>query len=210
MSGSTCSFSYHALGEGVAVLVGGCVLLEYGLAVSAVAVGWSGYFNELLRLLFGFQLPTELSISFIPGDDGVATGGIVNLPAIVLVGLCMLLLIRGAAESATINAIMVCIKLGVLVLFIVIGLGLQCRPLRQLLRPGRRHQWSGRVIFFSFIGLDAVATAGEEVRNPQKAIPRAIIGALLIVTTVYVLVCIAGLAAMPVVVRDTGSRRSRT
>ena len=144
VSGSTYSFSYHALGEGVAVLVGGCVLLEYGLAVSAVAVGWSGYFNELLRLLFGFQLPTELSISFIPGDDGVATGGIVNLPAIVLVGLCMLLLIRGAAESATINAIMVCIKLGVLVLFIVIGLGLQCRPLRQLLRPGRRHQWSGR------------------------------------------------------------------
>jgi len=199
VSGSTYSFSYHALGEGVAVLVGGCVLLEYGLAVSAVAVGWSGYFNELLRLLFGFQLPTELSISFIPGDDGVATGGMVNLPAIVLVALCMLLLIRGASESATINAIMVCIKLGVLALFIVIGLSaFNADHFDNFFGQAAGISGAAGVIFFSFIGLDAVATAGEEVRNPQKAIPRAIIGALLIVTTVYVLVCIAGLASMPV------------
>ena len=119
VSGST--YTYHALGEGLAVLVGGCVLLEYGVATSAVAVGWSGYFNELLDNLFGFQLPDALSTSFVPGIDGEPTGGVINLPAVVLVMMCMLLLLRGASESATINAVMVCIKLGVLVLFIVLA-----------------------------------------------------------------------------------------
>ncbi|MGB4779172.1 APC family permease [Microbacterium sp.] len=198
VSGSSYSFSYHALGEGAAVLVGGCVLLEYGVAVSAVAVGWSGYFNELLHLLFGFQLPAELSGSFVPGDDGVATGGIVNLPAIVLVLLCMLLLIRGASESATINAIMVCIKLGVLALFIVIGFtAFNADHFDNFFAQAAGISGAAGTIFFSFIGLDAVATASEEVKDPQKAVPRAILGALLIVTTFYVLVCIAGLAAEP-------------
>ncbi|GAA1658316.1 APC family permease [Microbacterium flavum] len=199
VSGSSYSFSYHALGEGAAVLVGGCVLLEYGVAVSAVAVGWSGYFNELLDHLFGWQLPAALSRSFVPGDDGVATGGILNLPAIVLVILCMLLLIRGASESATVNAIMVMVKLGVLTLFIVIGFSaFNADHFDNFFGQAAGISGAAGVIFFSFIGLDAVATASEEVRNPQKAIPRAILGALLIVTVFYVLVCIAGLAAQPV------------
>ncbi|MFT3797837.1 APC family permease [Microbacterium sp.] len=198
VSGSSYSFSYHALGEGPAVLVGGCVLLEYGLAVSAVAVGWSGYFNELLYHLFAFRLPTEISTSFIPGDDGVATGGGINLPAVVLVGLCMLLLIRGASESATINAIMVGIKLAVLTLFIVIGFtAFNADHFSNFFAQASGISGAAGIIFFSFIGLDAVATASEEVRNPQKAIPRAILGALAIVTLFYVLVCLAGLAAMP-------------
>ncbi|WP_282837784.1 APC family permease [Microbacterium flavum] len=199
VSGSSYSFSYHALGEGAAVLVGGCVLLEYGVAVSAVAVGWSGYFNELLDHLFGWQLPAALSRSFVPGDDGAATGGILNLPAIVLVILCMLLLIRGASESATVNAIMVMVKLGVLTLFIVIGFSaFTADHFDNFFGQAAGISGAAGVIFFSFIGLDAVATASEEVRNPQKAIPRAILGALLIVTVFYVLVCIAGLAAQPV------------
>ncbi|WP_454130801.1 APC family permease [Microbacterium lacticum] len=199
VSGSSYSFSYHALGEGAAVLVGGCVLLEYGVAVSAVAVGWSGYFNELLGHLFGWQLPPELSHSFVPGDDGVATGGIVNLPAIVLVIMCMLLLIRGASESATINAIMVLIKLGVLTMFIVIGFSaFLADHFDNFFGQAAGISGAAGVIFFSFIGLDAVATASEEVKNPQKAIPRALLGALAIVTGFYVLVCIAGLAAQPV------------
>ena len=85
VSGSTYSYAYHALGEFVAVIIAGCVLLEYGVATGAVAVGWSGYFNELLSETIGVRLPRELSISFIPGDDGVATGGWINLPAVVLV-----------------------------------------------------------------------------------------------------------------------------
>ncbi|WP_248145852.1 APC family permease [Microbacterium aoyamense] len=199
VSGSSYSFTYHSLGEGAAILVGGCVLLEYGVAVSAVAVGWSGYFNELLHHLFGWQLPPELSASFVPGSDGVATGGIVNLPAIILVVLCMLLLIRGASESATVNAIMVIIKLSVLAMFIVIGFtAFNADHFSNFFAQASGISGAAGVIFFSYIGLDAIATASEEVRNPQKAIPRAIIGALLIVTVFYVLVAIAGVAAQPV------------
>jgi len=199
VSGSTYSFTYHALGEGLAVLVGGCVLLEYGVATSAVAVGWSGYFNELLYNLFGFQLPTALSTSFVPGTDGEPTGGIINLPAVVLVMLCMLLLLRGASESATINAVMVCIKLGVLALFVVLAFtAFNADHYENFFQFGAAGiSGAAGTIFFSFIGLDAVATASEEVKNPQKAIPRAIIGALIIVATVYILVALAGLAAEP-------------
>jgi len=200
VSGSTYSYTYHALGEIWAVIIAGCVLLEYGVAVSAVAVGWSGYFNELLENTLGFRLPDALSVSFIPGSDGAATGGIVNLPAVVLVGLCCLLLIRGVAESATVNTIMVLIKLGVLVLFIVLGFtAFNADHFENFFAFGAAGiSAAAGTIFFSFIGLDAVATAGEEVRNPQRALPRAIIGALIIVSTVYILVAIAGLAAEPV------------
>ncbi|MBD3941302.1 amino acid permease [Microbacterium sp. NEAU-LLC] len=200
VSGSTYSYTYHALGEVWAIVIAGCVLLEYGVAVSAVAVGWSGYFNELLQNTLGFRLPEALSVSFIPGSDGAATGGVINLPAVVLVGLCCLLLIRGVAESATVNAVMVLIKLGVLALFIVLGLtAFNADHFEDFFRFGAPGiSAAAGTIFFSFIGLDAVATAGEEVRNPQKALPRAIIGALIIVSTVYILVAIAGLAAEPV------------
>ncbi|MBK6886271.1 MAG: amino acid permease [Tetrasphaera sp.] len=200
VSGSTYSYAYHALGEFVAVIIAGCVLLEYGVATGAVAVGWSGYFNELLHETIGWRLPNALSVSPIPGTDGVATGGLINLPAVVLVLLCMLLLIRGASESARINAIMVIIKLTVLVLFSVIGFSaFQADHFSNFFAKG----FSGvsaaaGTIFFSFIGLDAVATAGEEVKDPQKALPRAIIGALTIVSGIYLAVAAAGLAAKPV------------
>lgn len=199
VSGSTYSYTYHALGEGAAVLIAGCVLLEYGVAVSAVAVGWSGYFNELLHSLFGFTLPKVLSVSFVTGPDGVPTEGGVNLPAMVLILLCMLLLLRGASESATVNAIMVLIKLGVLVLFTAIGFSaFNADHFDNFFAQAAGISAAAGTIFFSFIGLDAVATAGEEVKNPQKALPRAIIGALLIVTIIYILVAAAGIAAKPV------------
>ena len=200
VSGSTYSYTYHALGEIWAVVIAGCVLLEYGVAVSAVAVGWSGYFNELLENTLGFRLPDALSVSFIPGSDGAATDGIINLPAVVLVGLCCLLLIRGVAESAMVNTIMVLIKLGVLALFIVLGFtAFNADHFENFFAFGAAGiSAAAATIFFSFIGLDAVAPAGEEVRNPQKALPQAIIGALIIVSTVYILVAIAGLAAEPV------------
>ena len=198
VSGSTYSFSYHALGEGAAVLVGGAILLEYGLAVSAVAVGWSGYFNELLHKLFNFRLPTALSTSFVPGDDGAATGGIINLPAVILIGLVALLLIRGASESATVNAIMVIIKVGVLLMFVVIGFtAFNADHFDNFFAQASGISAAAGTIFFSYIGLDAIATAGEEVKNPQKAIPRATIGALIIVTVLYILVCLAALSAAP-------------
>ncbi|MFT3876308.1 MAG: amino acid permease [Propioniciclava sp.] len=197
-SGSTYSYTYHALGELAAIVIAGCVLLEYGVSTSAVAVGWSGYFNELLHNLFGFSLPTALSTSFVPGIDGEPTGGIVNLPAIVLVLLCMVLLIRGASESAKVNAAMVLIKLGVLTLFIVIGFSaFNADHFSNFFGQAGGISAAAGTIFFSFIGLDAVATAGEEVKDPQKALPRAIIAALIIVSSFYILVALAGLAAKP-------------
>ncbi|MBK9476253.1 MAG: amino acid permease [Tetrasphaera sp.] len=210
VSGSTYSYAYHALGEFVAVVIAGCVLLEYGVATAAVAVGWSGYFNELLDSTIGVQIPQALSTSFIPGSDGAATGGLVNLPAVILVFLCMFLLLRGATESARVNAIMVLIKLGVLLLFVVIGL--------TAFNGGHFDNFFGSgvggitaaagTIFFSFIGLDAVATAGEEVKDPQRSLPRAIVGALIIVSAVYILVAIAGIAAKEANWFDTEAAQS--
>ena len=171
VSGSTYSYAYHSMGELVAVIIAGCVLLEYGVAAGAVAVGWSGYFN-----------------------------GLINLPAVILVLLCMLLLMRGASESAKLNAIMVLIKLGVLALFAIIGFtAFNADHFSNFFGSGFAGvSAAAGTIFFSFIGLDAVATAGEEVKNPQKALPRAIIGALVIVSLVYLAVAAAGIAAKPV------------
>lgn len=198
VSGSTYSYTYHALGEGPAIFIGACVLLEYGVSTSAVAVGWSGYFNKLLENTVGWRLPDALSSTFISGLDGEPTGGFINLPAVILVLLCMALLLRGASESATVNTIMVLIKLGVLVLFSIIGVSAwQADHFADFFAHASGISAAASVIFFSFIGLDAVATAGEEVKNPQKALPRAIIGALLIVTAIYIMVAVAGLASKP-------------
>ncbi|QGN57319.1 amino acid permease [Nostocoides sp. HKS02] len=197
-SGSTYSYAYHALGELVAMVIAACVMLEYGVSGAAVAVGWSGYFNELLHNLFGFQLPDALSYSPVPFEDH--TTGLVNLPAVVLVLLCMVLLVRGASESARVNTIMVVIKLAVLGMFVIIGLTAFNREHFAgfwAAGPAGISAAAG-TIFFSFIGLDAVSTAGEEVKEPQRALPRAIMGALVVVVTVYVLVAVAGVGSQPV------------
>src|SRR6478609_10208696 len=114
VSGSTYSYAYHAFGELVAMGIAACVLLEYGVSSGAVAVGWSGYLNELLDNLVGWHLPDALSYSPIPYEDNVT--GLVNLPAVLLVVMCTLLLVRGASESARVNTVMVIIKLGVLLM----------------------------------------------------------------------------------------------
>src|SRR5215211_571320 len=115
VSGSSYSYAYATLGEGIAMVVAACLLLEYGVSAAAVAVGWSQYLNELFDNLFGFVIPE----SFAQAPE---QGGILNAPAVILIVLCTLLLIRGASESAKVNAVMVLIKLSVLVLFIAIGL----------------------------------------------------------------------------------------
>jgi basic amino acid/polyamine antiporter, APA family len=192
VSGSSYSYAYASIGEGMAMVVAACLLLEYGVSGAAVAVGWSQYVNQLLDNLFGFQIPDALSYS--PED-----GGVINVPAMVLVLLCMLLLIRGASESAKVNTIMVAIKLGVLLLFVIIGAtGWNSDNLADFAPFGAAGVWAATGgIFFSFIGLDAVSTAGEEVKDPQRTMPRAIILALLIVSTVYILVAIVAVAAQP-------------
>ena len=197
VSGSTYSYAYHAFGELVAMGIAACVLLEYGVSSGAVAVGWSGYLNELLENLIGWHLPDALSYSPIPYEDNVT--GLVNLPAMLLVLMCTLLLVRGASESARVNTIMVVIKLAVLLMFVAIALTAWDSDHFAVFWDAGPSGISAAAatIFFSFIGLDAVSTAGEEVRNPQRALPRAIMGALAVVITVYVLIAIGGLAAQP-------------
>lgn len=192
VSGSSYSYAYATLGEVVAMGVAACLLLEYGVSSAAVAVGWSQYLNELLGNVFGFRIPDALSQS----PEG---GGIINLPAVVLVALCAFLLIRGASESATVNAVMVVVKLGVLALFIVIGItGWNSDNLADFAPYGFAGITSAAgIIFFAFIGLDAVSTAGEEVKNPRRTMPAAILIALVTVTLVYVLVSLVAVAAQP-------------
>ncbi len=198
VSGSTYSFTYHSMGELMAMVIAACLLLEYGVSTAAVAVGWSGYFNELTDNLFGFALPEALSYSPVPYEDN--TTGLINLPAVVLVFMCMVLLMRGASESALVNNVMVIIKLAVLLMFVVIGLtAFEGDRFGDFLPHGMSGVGlAAGTIFFSFIGLDAVSTAGEEVKDPQKAIPRALMGALAIVITIYVLVAIAGVGSQPI------------
>lgn len=195
VSGSTYSYAYITLGELVAMGVAACLLLEYGVSAAAVAVGWSQYVNKLLDNFFGGHLPQALSAA----PWGESSPGIINLPAVVLVGLCAVLLIRGASESAKVNAIMVLIKLSVLVMFAVIAFtAFDADRFAEFAPFGVAGIGAAAgTIFFSYIGLDAVSTAGDEVKNPQKTMPRAIIAALVTVTTVYVVVTVAALGAQP-------------
>lgn len=193
-SGSTYSYAYTTLGELMAMMVAACLLLEYGVSTAAVAVGWSQYVNKLADNFFGHSLPQALSAT--PWDNNP---GVVNLPAIVLVVLCATLLIRGASESAKVNAVMVVIKLGVLAMFCAVAFTAFNADGFGDFAPfgiGGISAAAG-TIFFSYIGLDAVSTAGDEVKDPQKTMPRAIIAALIVVTTVYLLVSVAALGTQP-------------
>ena len=194
VSGSTYSYAYATLGEIVAMGVAACLLLEYGVSTAAVAVGWSGYLNEAIRNITGIELPHAILAAPWDKDPGV-----VNLPAVVLVGLCMLLLIRGASESARLNAVMVVTKLCVLAMFVVIAFTAFNADNFADFAPfgfGGMATAAG-TIFFSFIGLDAVSTAGDEVKDPQRTMPRALLAALFIVITFYVLVAVAAVGTQP-------------
>jgi len=192
VAGSSYSYAYATLGELAAFLIGACLLLEYGVSGSAVAVGWGQYLNELLAETTGWRLPA--AIASPPG-----AGGIVNLPAAVLVLLCTLLLLRGARESARANAALVIAKIAVLILFVAIGFA---HFDSANFHPFAPHGIKGigaaaSSIFFSYIGLDAVSTAGEEVEDPRRTLPLGVILSLLIVTGMYILVALAAVGAQP-------------
>ncbi|OYW58057.1 MAG: amino acid permease [Rhizobiales bacterium 35-68-8] len=190
VSGSSYSYAYATMGEFIAYIVGACLLLEYAVSASAIAVGWGQYLNQLMGNLTGWQMPD--AISQPPG-----AGGYFNLPAIVLVAMCASLLIKGARESTTINAVLVVVKLAVLALFVVIAFSAFHV---ENLEPFTPKGWLGvgaaaSTIFFSYIGIDAISTAGEEVKNPRKTLPLGIILSLVLVTLAYVLVAFAAVGA---------------
>ncbi|WP_018656548.1 amino acid permease [Actinomadura flavalba] len=192
VSGSSYSYSYATLGELVAWVCGWCLLLEYAVSVSAVAVGWGQYLNDFFDQAFGFTLPT--AISSPPGG-----GGVINIPAVVIVLIATFFLLRGASESATANVIMVFLKIGVLLFFCVVAFTAfdtgNLTPFAPLGAAGISA--AGSKVFFSYIGFDAASTAGEEAKNPKRDLPLAIMLSLFIVTTVYVLVALAAVGAMP-------------
>jgi basic amino acid/polyamine antiporter, APA family len=192
VAGSSYSYAYATLGELAAFLIGACLLLEYGVSASAVAVGWGQYLNELFGTTIGWRIPDALARP--PG-----AGGVINLPAVALVLLCAVLLLRGTRESARANAVLVLVKIGILALFAAIAFA-HFDPAN--LQPFAPEGMAGigaaaSSIFFSYIGIDAVSTAGEEVKDPQRTLPRGVILSLLIVTGVYILVALAAIGAQP-------------
>lgn len=191
VSGSSYSFAYASLGERTAFLVGWCLLLEYGVSVSAVAVGWSQYLNELLESLTGWHLPDALSAG--PGE-----GGVVNLPAVVVILLAAVLLVRGVRESARATAAMAILKIGILLFFLAIAFtAFKAGNLSPFAGAGASGITAGASLaFFSFIGFDAITTAGEEVKNPRRNIPIAILICIGVATLLYVAVALGAIGAL--------------
>jgi len=183
VAGSAYTYGYAALGEIWAWIIGWDLILEYAVAIAAVAIGWSGYIVKLLNAT-GIVLPASLINA--PGIDG----GIINLPAVLIIAVITGILLLGAKESAFLNNIMVLVKLAVVLLFIFVG-SRHVNPSNW--NPFMPYGWSGvfkgaSIIFFAYIGFDAVSTAAEEVKNPQKDLPRGIIASLIICTILYIVV----------------------
>ncbi|MFG3499113.1 amino acid permease [Streptomyces sp. NPDC047928] len=190
VAGSSYSYAYATMGELVAWVCGWCLVLEYGVSVAAVAVGWGEYLNELLSGTIGVTIPDVLSSA--PGE-----GGVVNLPALIVVLLAMVFLLGGARESARVNTIMVIVKIGALVLFCAVGfMGFKSGNYADFMPLGMTGvSAAGAMLFFSYIGFDAASTAGEEAKNPKRDLPRAIMLSLIIVTALYVLVAAIAVGA---------------
>ncbi|PCC36516.1 amino acid permease [Glutamicibacter sp. BW77] len=189
VSGSSYSYSYATMGEGIAWICGWCLVLEYAVSVAAVAVGAGEYVNQTLRT-FNMELPVSLA-------GGPAEGGVVNLPALIVVVLATLLLVRGARESAIVNTVVVIIKAGILIFFSIVAFSAfnagNFEPLLPMGAAGVTAAASS--VFFSYIGFDAASTAGEEAINPKRDLPRAIMLSMLIVTITYVLVAVSAIGA---------------
>jgi APA family basic amino acid/polyamine antiporter len=183
VAGSAYTYSYASLGEIWAWIIGWDLILEYSVSIAAVAIGWSGYMVNLLGGA-GIQFPAALA-----NPPGIA-GGIVNLPAILIIGIITGLLILGVRESATVNNAIVLVKLSVVLLFIYLGVS-HVNPVNW--SPFLPYGWGGvitgaAIVFFAYIGFDAVSTAAEEVRDPQKNLPVGILGSLIICTALYIIV----------------------
>ncbi|KAF1034556.1 MAG: putative amino acid permease YhdG [Burkholderia lata] len=186
VAGSIYTYSYATMGELVAWMIGWDLMLEYGLASSAVSVGWSGYFQSLIGG-FGLHLPAALSAA--PGAvPGVQTW--FNLPAFLIILVLTAMLSLGMRESARINNVMVGLKVGVVLLFIVVG-ARHVQPVNW--HPFTPFGYSGvfsaaALVFFAFIGFDAVTSAAEEVKRPARDLPIGIIGSLAVCAVLYVVV----------------------
>jgi APA family basic amino acid/polyamine antiporter len=221
VAGSAYTYSYAVTGELVAWLVGWALILEYALGASAVAVGWSGFISGLLDSV-GIHLPHALKVGppiqwgFLQGGE---VGGLINLPAVLVVAFVTTLLVIGTKESATFNAVLVVIKITALSLFLVITLPMISGHMENF-HPFAPRGWGNPLsssgtgilgaaasIFFAYVGFDAVSTAAEETKNPQRNVPIGLIGSLLICTVFYLLVAggvVGAYGAQPLIDPATG------
>ncbi len=198
VAGSAYTYTYAVMGELMAWMVGWALILEYAVGASAVAVGWSGYFVGLLDHSLGITVPHWLAV-------GPSEGGIINMPAVVISALVTWLLIIGTTESARVTSALVAIKVAALTLFCVLALPMLHE---QNFHPFIPNGWgtigvvgAASSIFFAYVGFDAVSTAAEETKNPQRNVPIGLIGSLLICTLFYLLVsagAIGTIGAQPV------------
>jgi len=198
VAGSAYTYSYATMGEFIAWIIGWDLVLEYAVGAATVASSWAGYFGELFKS-FGVALPPELMMT--PFDSVQIAGGdmvhgFLNLPAVFIVVVMSLVLIRGTSESAWVNGIIVILKVSIVIIFVVIGFK-YIRPenLKPLIPKNTgsfgSFGWSGiiraaAVVFFAYIGFDAVSTAAQETKNPKKAMPIGILGSLAICTVLYI------------------------
>jgi APA family basic amino acid/polyamine antiporter len=199
-AGSAYTFSYVSMGETVAWVIGWSLVLEYSLACSTVAVGWSGYLVGWLQSA-GFNLPEALLV-------GPHAGGIINLPAVLVALSIMGLLIAGTRESATLNIVLVVIKLVALSVFVAFALpAFQADNLQPFMPYGfgstevlgekRGVMAAAAIVFFAFYGFDAVATSAEEAKRPGRDLTIGIMGSMAVCTFIYMLVAIAAIGALP-------------
>ena len=206
-AGSAYTYSYSALGEAIAWVVGWSLILEYSLVVSTVAVGWSGYFVgflEWLHTTFGWNVVLPQALAAGPHVEG----GFLNLPAIVITFLVAGMLMAGTRESATLNAVLVVFKLIALAIFVAVALpAFDVANLQPFMPYGfpksvtpegveRGVMAAAAIIFFAFYGFDAISTAAEETKNPKRDLSIGIVGSMVGCTIIYLLVALAAVGAM--------------
>ncbi|WP_375397577.1 amino acid permease [uncultured Sphingomonas sp.] len=204
VAGSAYTYTYATMGELLAWTVGWALVLEYAVAASAVSVGWSGYFTgSILDKTFGIHLPAWLTAG--PLALGGAPGGLINLPAFIIAMLVTWLLMVGTTESARVNAALVAIKVTALTAFIVLTVphidAAKFNPFLPAgvfgsLGSGVGAVGAAATIFFAYVGFDAVSTAAEETKNPQRNVPIGLIGSLLFCTIFYIIVAAGAIGSI--------------
>jgi APA family basic amino acid/polyamine antiporter len=203
IAGSAYTYSYVTMGEFIAWIIGWDLVLEYAVGAATVAIAWSEYFNRFLDF-FGMRVPYQWSHSPFQTDAVTGVSGIMNVPSVFILLVLSLLLVRGTQESAWVNNLIVITKVSIVILVIAIGWGFINpanhtpyipQPIEYTTALGTTHTYGGLmgilgaagVVFFAFIGFDAVSTAAQEAKNPARDMPIGILGSLVVCTILYVL-----------------------